>query len=336
LFSIIHTRGQAVDLVPKTKGPEHAASLPDALRYLECDSSVAWEDCKAQRYDCVQMCGEDKGKACHGQVSWHPGWRYHQLKGDLLAVPLLEALSDAARKYQAFTMEMGPVLDEEAFDRGEPPPLPPPMLCGTAGSSIDPRFCDLGFTCATSFEPRTGMSPFDLRVTTYKGSPTLPTGPKYQSGAAPRPPTDSNSQALSLMATQAAKADGALWHITLAPGEGDNTESCTGHLDQKFNTLAREGSGWLALELPPLKAGVVIVCEGPFSVRYAKQVGYLNPSTSGGNAAMEVDGQPAHYSRKLSKSLCSVVSDSLSPGKHSVALKSLQRSLTGFSHIIYA
>ena len=327
---------QAVDLVPKTKGPAHAASLPDALRYLECDASVAWEDCKAQRYACTQRCGAGAGAACHGQVSWHPGWRYHQLKGDLLAVPLLEALADAARKYQAYTMEMGPVLDPDVYDRGPPPPLPPPLLCGQAGSSVDPRFCDLAFSCATSFEPRTGPSPLALRAAAYQGEPSAPTGPKYQSGATARPPTDANPQAATLMAADAAAPSGAFWHATLAPGEGDNTDACTGHLDQKFNTLARAGGGWLALDLPPLEAGVVIVCEGPFSARYAKQVGYLNTSAVGGNAALEVDGRPAHYARKLSKSLCSVVSDRLAPGKHTVALKALQRSLTGFSHIIWA
>ena len=32
------------------------------------------------------------------KVSWHPGWRYFQLKGDLLAALFLEALADAARE----------------------------------------------------------------------------------------------------------------------------------------------------------------------------------------------------------------------------------------------
>jgi len=41
---------------------------------------------------------------------------------------------------------------------------------------------------------------------------------------------------------------------------------------------------------------------------------------------MGVDGQSAYYSRKLSMGLCSVVNESLTPGKkHTVALKSLQK-----------
>mmetsp|Transcript_27387 Transcript_27387/g.49738 ORF Transcript_27387/g.49738 Transcript_27387/m.49738 type:complete len:783 (+) Transcript_27387:70-2418(+) len=311
---------QAMDLVPKTESAQHASTLPDALQFLECADSIPWEDCKAQRYDCVQQCGEEKGKICHGQVSWHPGWRYHQYKGDLLATPFLEALSDAARKYQSFTMEMGPVLDPEYFATPNFPadrPLPASLHCGVkaTSSSVDALFCDTPFQCATSFEPRTGPGPLDLLA-----------------------PNKGKGKAKAPVAGGSAPVGGG-WKAFLAPGEGDNTASCTGHRDQKFNVLGQSGSEWLSMPLKGVSKGVLIVCEGPFSAREKSKVGYLNTSSVGGNAQFEVDGQgPKHYQRKLSKSLCSVVSDGggLSPGDHTLAIKALGPRLTGFSHVIWA
>jgi len=319
----------ATDLCPRTEGPEHAMTLPHALRYIECADSVAWEDCKAQRYDCTQVCGPEAGKVCHGQVSWHPGWRYHQLKGDLLATPFLEALSDAARRYQRHTMDVGPNLDPEAYTVPAFPderPLPDPLVCGKEGqSSVDAALCSVALSCATSFEPRLGAGPLELAP--------LARAPGGSTDADQSPAT----KKLLAKYSDGGKGGKGGWRVQLAPGEGDNTAACTGHLDQKFNMLAGAGGGWLAMVVPNVKVGVLIVCEGPFSAREKKKVEYLNTSLPGGNALMELDGWPYHYARKLTKSLCSVVADDLTPGTHVLALQATSASaLTGFSHVIWA
>ncbi len=177
-------------------------------------------------------------------------------------------------------------------------PLPKPKLCGVGGSTLEPLTCSVRLRCATSFSPRTGQSPLDL------ASPPQPAG----------------------------------WSAALAPGEGDNAAECTGHLDQKYNTLAKQGAAWLKLPVRT-EHGLLVVCEGPFSARSKLKVEYVNSSAVGGNAALELDGRPAHYARKLSKSLCSVVAEPkrLAKGDHTLALLPTSPTLlTGLSHVIWA
>lgn len=50
------------------------------------------------------------------------------------------------------------------------------------------------------------------------------------------------------------------------------------------------------MQVSNVEKGILIVCEGPFSVREKGKVGYLNTSASGGNAVLELDGKgPVHY-----------------------------------------
>ena len=54
------------------------------------------------------------------------------------------------------------------------------------------------------------------------------------------------------------------------------------------------------------------------------------------NVALELDGQPKHYQHKLTKSLCSVISDQLAPGDHILAFEAKDRTkFTGFSYLIW-
>lgn len=216
-------------------------------------------------------------------------------------------------------MEMGPKLDPEMYEVASYPQersLPPSLLCGKQGSSsVDENLCNMKLKCVTSFEPRTGLGTLDL----LKSS------------------SNKNNQ----VSNRLYKANG--WEVALAPGEGDNTASCTGHLDQKFNTLSKlnnnndgqKGSTWLDLKINVKENGIAIICEGPFSARYAKNVGYFNMS-KGGNVKMQLDGKTHGYVRKLSKSLCSVVSDDLKEGDHTISIQAIGNALTGFSHLIWA
>ncbi len=195
-------------------------------------------------------------------------------------------------------MNLGPDLDPEAYAVKAFPaerPLPEPRLCGKGDSSVEPALCSLPLRCATSFAPRVGPQPLDLAV-----------------------------------------EDGAKgWQAALAPGEGDNAAACTGHLDQKYNTLASAGADWLTMRVSVAR-GLMLVCEGPFNARFKAAVEYVNTSTVGGNAQLLLDGSLAHYRRKLPKSLCSVVADDLAPGDHTLALRPTAKVLTGFSHLIWA
>jgi len=301
----------AMDTVPATESSDAATELPHAIQFLNCGPGVKDQVCRSAKYDCVRQCGDGVGQPCPGQVSWHPGWRYHKLKGSLLATIVLEALQEAATRYQTYTMEMGPDLDPElySYPSKEERPLPPSFKCGSM--SLDAEFCDTRFSCATTFEPHVGQSLQDL---------------------VEPPPQPGRLQSDASM-SQRYHSEPSGWQVSLAPGEGDNTIHCTGHLDAKKNILGRKGDGWLVLRTPKLTRGLLLLCEGPFSARMAKKVQFLNTS---GNTVLEVDGQRTHFQRKVPKSLCSVVSDGLSPATHTVAFKATEEVLTGFSFLVWA
>ena len=86
-----------------------------------------------------------------------------------------------------------------------------------------------------------------------------------------------------------------------------------------------------------ITVGLLIVCEGPFSSRYQSHVAFINTSTDGGNAVLELDGQRVHFQRKLPKSLCTLVYDRLSPDtEHELAVIPKGKELIGLSHVIWA
>jgi hypothetical protein len=113
--------------VPHTESIEEANSYPWAARYMECSKDTASE-CQAKAY-CVK-CWVDRpdinvkdmfplyNPKPGGQVRWHPGWRYHQLQGRVIAFSILEALQEAMQIFSEGTMG-GPPLDQDYWHIGE-------------------------------------------------------------------------------------------------------------------------------------------------------------------------------------------------------------------------
>jgi len=104
--------GIGLDGVILTESEEQAKKLPFAVQYLMCDQEHA-DVCKQHDKYCAKcwipredgVTPEAKQNEKFGsQVSWHPGWRQHQLTGRVIAFSILEALQLAVQQFSDGTM----------------------------------------------------------------------------------------------------------------------------------------------------------------------------------------------------------------------------------------
>lgn len=104
--------GLGTDGVQLTESEKQGKRLPWAIQFLQCDPAHV-DVCKAHDDYCAKCWiprkdgiepeaeqNEDYG----GQVSWHPGWRTHQLTGRVIAFSILEALQSAIQQFSDGTM----------------------------------------------------------------------------------------------------------------------------------------------------------------------------------------------------------------------------------------
>ena len=103
--------GLGLDGVILTESEEQAKTLPWAVRYLQCHPDHA-SVCKQHDSYCAKcwvpredVKPEVEQRDTFGsQVSWHPGWRQHQLTGRVIAFSILEALQQAVQQFSDGTM----------------------------------------------------------------------------------------------------------------------------------------------------------------------------------------------------------------------------------------
>lgn len=100
--------GMADSGVPVIHSKEQAETVPYALRYMKCAHDMV-DLCKGEPKYCAKcwIARDDIDTSDWppmqehpgSQVSWHPGWRWHQLKGNVLAFTVLDALQDAMQRF---------------------------------------------------------------------------------------------------------------------------------------------------------------------------------------------------------------------------------------------
>jgi hypothetical protein len=88
--------------IPKAQNQTHLDELPYAIQYMKCDNSIFKDFCKPRIYrtrcwiersDVVPPIPQNRNPG--GRVTWHPGFRFHQFQGRIIAFTLLEALKEA-------------------------------------------------------------------------------------------------------------------------------------------------------------------------------------------------------------------------------------------------
>ena len=104
--------GNGMDGIKEVTSEEQAKEIPYAARFLKCANNRA-DLCKQNRF--CATCWIDRSDVSRdkflqirdkvpSQVKWHPGWRYHQLVGRVLALSMLEALQVAIQIWSDGTM----------------------------------------------------------------------------------------------------------------------------------------------------------------------------------------------------------------------------------------
>ena len=104
--------GSGLDGIPEVTSLEQAETIPWASRYMKCANEYA-DLCKGNRF--CATCWVDRDDVPRetfmsirndvpSQVRWHPGWRFHQLKGRVLAINILTALQSAIQIFSDGTM----------------------------------------------------------------------------------------------------------------------------------------------------------------------------------------------------------------------------------------
>ncbi len=104
--------GLATDGIMEVESAEQATEVPWAARYMKCKDEVQ-DLCKNEPRFC-STCWIDREDGIkpeqaqldrpRGQVSWHPGWRSHQLTGRNIAFAVLEALQAAVNVWNEGVM----------------------------------------------------------------------------------------------------------------------------------------------------------------------------------------------------------------------------------------
>jgi hypothetical protein len=98
--------------IPETSDDDQAATLPFASRYLKCTDSNH-ELCNLNENRFRAVCWIDREDVTPtkkqlakppSQVSWHPGFRVHQLMGRAMAMVILTALEDAINTWSEVTI----------------------------------------------------------------------------------------------------------------------------------------------------------------------------------------------------------------------------------------
>ena len=107
--------GRGTADMPITENEGQMRTLPWAYQGMKCLHERA-DLCQDHRYRATCWIDRPDGikpevhqmKRPSGQVSWHPGWRVHQLQGRVIAFALLEALQVAISTWSEATLSKSP------------------------------------------------------------------------------------------------------------------------------------------------------------------------------------------------------------------------------------
>ena len=321
--------GKGTDGLKEANTVEEVEATPFAAKYLKCGDAVK-DYCKEQPAYCAKCWVErDDVPASSfphlkekpgGQVSWHPGWREHQLQGRVLAYSVLEALHTAVDIFSECTMG-GPPLDDELWHvtdyyeniRNKVKNLPPSIgQCSLLKEVFPERICQVPMMGATQHTPRAnpeqtslaglvrqtadGYKPHNFEKPVYDGPDVHNTCFDIPDGAVDvwsvvsgrRQLSQSSASEIGVFAAPERQAfsqpnfrhlagsdeivPGKGWQVLGEPagkcdGEYDSycgrqaSSECPmlGHHDSRGYIAGNEYSGWLVLDLPNLKEGIIMI-----------------------------------------------------------------------------
>ena len=298
--------GMGLSGIAETESGEQAATLPWAVRYLRCKKggedlcekaenkylNTCWVERKGVKPPTKQddhIVGADKS---------HPGWRYHQLKGRMLAGTVLEALQEAINTWSDVTITGGHPLPDEYWhvtDYYKESRDKMTSLDAGVGSCLKLKDYVPERVCKTVMRGRSEFTPRPMPESTSISSIIKPAEggyvPKvedkllYDGPDDPPPALDIPDDAIDVRfivsagirrrrrrLDEDAIVPGLGWQVHgELPGVCDGTatgicgrlESSTclldGHMDSKGGVLGNEYSGWLVFTVKDVKEGIIML-----------------------------------------------------------------------------
>ena len=119
--------GTGMDGIEETIDEVQAASLPWASQFLKCNPQNQ-NMCNDKAHKFRTTCWIERpdvtppkrqAGAVGGQAGWHPGWRWHQLKGRVMAFTILNALQSAVNQWNLYSISIGAPLDDDYWHVSE-------------------------------------------------------------------------------------------------------------------------------------------------------------------------------------------------------------------------
>lgn len=233
-----------IEAIPETFGmtSEQIDQLPLFVKNLKCNGRIEEGEpfCDADKFDNT-MCVDRKFR-----TSWHPGWRWHAVRGRIMSLFMIELLSDALSDIQSSAVTPAELLnelksqDDSDYERLLNSDLPSTsrqwVLKNYTGPDLD-RWRDLLFKDARICH--TALLPADIR---YKGILT-------ESG--PINPLEWENQPVELQSGNISKVPNNGTTIRLV-AEMAERQYCpiVPNIDHKDYFYIGYGEGWKELVLP--------------------------------------------------------------------------------------
>ena len=195
--------------VPITQDEVQVNTLPWAAQYLACapdrndlcsnPANKYRTKCWIERDDVTPP--TPQRAHADSQVSWHPGFREHQLTGRVLAFWMLQALDQALEKWVEITIVEGdPLADEywhisDHYERIKQNVLQmPPSFCEDgSGGRFPSRVCRLALKARTEYTPRADPDKTSIRSILKPAPdgyiPSFEESPLYEGDDVPNPAT---------------------------------------------------------------------------------------------------------------------------------------------------
>jgi hypothetical protein len=288
--------------IPVTLDEKHAETLPYAVQYHTCDSEHG-DMCREHKYmancwvegDDVMLPKRQNDKP-GGQASWHPGFRWHQLVGRILAYTVLTGLKEAIGIWKNSTE-----LPDDAWHvssyydniRSKVMNLNETLgSCNQYKELLSDRACKLQLRGRTEFTPRANPETTSIRSILKTGDyvPSLGTEPLYEGPDVRNPIFDIPEGQVDVLAIlnngrSFPKDDQRSRNLKVSneviPGKGYQLEHPVGYCDGSYNAICgrsedsdcllyahhdgrgglrfHEYSGWIVMSVPKVKEGLIMI-----------------------------------------------------------------------------
>jgi len=264
--------------LPTTMDEEQVLDLPWATRYLVCGKQRAdlcndhnantkfRTKCWVDRPDFTPTTKQDAHVG--SQVSWHPGFRTHQLTGRLMSFVVLDALADALSIWSDNTITQGHPLSDEHWHvteyyesiKSKARQLDHTESNGCENLALPKRVCNIPLNGRSEFTPRANPHETSIRsILKPKADGTLPqyvnTKMLYEGPDVPNPALSIPDDAIDVYAIAGARRNlqASAFHRDIVEASYQDSSPVHHRLDESDEIV--QGDWFFTDDIPPGTCG---------------------------------------------------------------------------------